>query len=267
MYKQNLHIHTKYCDGKDTPEEMIIEACEKGFRSIGFSMHSFMSSSQLPRNRIEDYKHEIVALRKKYADKIDIYCGLEREMRDNTDLSGFDYVIGAVHYFHIADKFVGFDRDSQEVKRIIESYFDGDGMAYARAYYEEVASLPQYGKFDIIAHFDLITKHCEKESLFDQKSKEYQRIAVESAEQLVGKIPYFEINTGAMARGYRTTPYPDLFLVKELKRLGFGAVISTDCHDRRNLDYGYEEAMELLKKCGFKERFVFTGEGFIGVEL
>ena len=54
MYKQNLHIHTKYCDGKDTPEEMVIAACEKGFQSIGFSMHSFMRSCPLPRNRIED---------------------------------------------------------------------------------------------------------------------------------------------------------------------------------------------------------------------
>lgn len=267
MYKQNLHIHTKYCDGNDTPEEMVIAACEKGFQSIGFSMHSFMRSCSLPWERIEDYKQEIAVLRKKYAGKIDIYCGIEREMRHDMDLYGFDYVIGAVHYFHIAHKFVGFDRDSQEVKRIIEDYFGGDGMAYAKAYYEELARLPQYGRFDIIAHFDLITKHCERECFFDQRSKEYQWIAVEAAEQLAGKIPYFEINTGAMARGYRTTPYPDLFLIKELKRLGFGAVISTDCHDRSKLDYGYEDAENLLKKCGFKERYVLTGDGFVGVEL
>ena len=267
MYKQNLHIHTRYCDGNDTPKEMVIAACEKGFQSIGFSMHSFMKSCPLPRNRIKDYKREIAALRKKYAGTIDIYCGLEREMRHDMDLYGFDYVIGAVHYFHIADKFVGFDRDSQEVRRVIDEYFGGDGMAYARAYYEELARLPQYGKFDIIAHFDLITKHCERERFFERDSKEYQRIAVEAAEQLAGKIPYFEINTGAMARGYRTTPYPDLFLIKELKRLGFGAVISTDCHDRRKLDYGYEDAEKLLKKCGFKERFVLTEDGFVGVEL
>ena len=27
-YKQNLHTHTTYCDGKDTPEEMILRAIE-----------------------------------------------------------------------------------------------------------------------------------------------------------------------------------------------------------------------------------------------
>ena len=31
-----------------------------------------------------------------------------------------------------------------------------------------------------------------------------------------GKIPLFEVNTGAIARGYRKTPYPSEFLIKEL---------------------------------------------------
>lgn len=30
MKLQNLHTHTKYCDGKDTPEEIILTAIEKG---------------------------------------------------------------------------------------------------------------------------------------------------------------------------------------------------------------------------------------------
>lgn len=34
-YKQNLHIHTTYVDGKDSPEEMVVEAIQKGFDIIG----------------------------------------------------------------------------------------------------------------------------------------------------------------------------------------------------------------------------------------
>ena len=70
---QNLHIHTTYCDGKDTIEEMILTACEKGFRSIGFSSHSFMYDSLLSQQKLEDYKQEIATLKKKYADKIEGY--------------------------------------------------------------------------------------------------------------------------------------------------------------------------------------------------
>ena len=267
-YLQNLHTHCTYCDGKDTVEEMILAACDKGFQSIGFSSHSYRYGHSMARQVLEEYKQEIAVLRKKYADKIEVFCGLECEMRGETDLSGFDYLIGAVHYLPFGDELVAFDRPFiNDVGQVIEKYFGGDGMAYAKAYYQELAKLPQYGNFDIIAHFDLITKFSEKERLFDETSKEYRWAAIEAAEQLAGKIPYFEVNTGAVARGYRTSPYPDVFLLKELKRLGFGAIISTDCHDSRFLDYGYQDAIEVLEQCGFKEQFILTKDGFIPTEL
>ena len=264
---QNLHTHTTYCDGENTIEEMILAACKKGFQSIGFSTHSFIYDSLLSQQKLEDYKQEIATLKKKYADKIDVFCGLECEMHIETEPVGFDYLIGAVHYLPFEGKFVAFDRNAQVVQDIIQQYFGGDGMAYAKAYYHELARLPQYGNFDFVAHFDLITKHCENVQFFDTSSKEYQCAAIEAAEQLAGKIPYFEVNTGAMARGYRTSPYPEVFLLKVLKRLGFGAIVSTDCHDSACLDFGYQEAVELLKQCGFKEQFIFTKEGFVSMKL
>ena len=267
QYRQNLHTHTTYCDGRDTIEEMIIAACEKGFHSIGFSSHSVMGGRSLSQHIIDDYKREIAVLKNKYADRIEVFCGLECEMRGDVDLSGFDYLIGAIHYFEFENELVSFERELQDAYAIIKQFFGGDGMAFAKFYYQELAKLPQYGSFDIIAHFDLITKYRERESLIDVTAKEYQWAAIEAAEQLAGKIPYFEINTGAMARGYRTSPYPDVFLLKELKRLGFGAIISTDCHDSTYLDYGYSQAVGLLKECGFKEQFVLTKHGFVPIEL
>ena len=41
-YLQNLHQHSTFCDGKDTPEEVVLSAIEQGFDSIGFSSHSYM---------------------------------------------------------------------------------------------------------------------------------------------------------------------------------------------------------------------------------
>ena len=264
---QNLHTHTTYCDGKDTIEQIILAACEKGFQSIGFSSHSFMKGCSLPTQVIDNYKYEIKELKKKYADRIEVYCGIECEMYGDTDLSGLDYVIGALHYLKLEDELFSIDRTLQDLQAVIEKYFYGDGMACAKAYYQQLAKLPEYGDFDFIAHFDLITKYCEQVHLFDYQAKEYQWAAIEAAEQLAGKIPYFEVNPGAMSRGYRTSPYPDVFLLKELKRLGFGAIISTDCHDSRFLDYGYQDAVEVLKECGFKEQFILTKDGFIPTEL
>ena len=37
---QNLHQHTNFCDGRDSIEEVVLTAIEKGFTGIGFSSHS-----------------------------------------------------------------------------------------------------------------------------------------------------------------------------------------------------------------------------------
>lgn len=270
IYLQNLHTHTTYCDGKNTPEEMILAAYEKGFQSIGFSGHSYTYYAPEPSmspDGTERYKEEIAFLKKKYADKMDIFCGLEFDMYSGTDLSGYDYLIGSVHYLTIRDEIIGFDRSADVVRSIIEHYFGGDGMTYAKAYYKTLAQLPEYGNFDIIGHFDLITKHKEKEQFFDTDSKEYRMAALEAAEALAGKIPYFEVNTGAIARGYRSSPYPDPFLIKEMKRLGFGVILSSDCHNSAYLDCGFQMMQELLRDCGYKEHYILTKDGFVPVRL
>ena len=36
----DFHMHTVFCDGKNTPEEILEKAIELGFDSIGFSSHA-----------------------------------------------------------------------------------------------------------------------------------------------------------------------------------------------------------------------------------
>lgn len=267
---QNLHTHTCYCDGKDSPEEIVLTAIDKGFTSIGFSGHSYMHyapNHSMSIDGTEEYKNEITLLKEKYQNKIDIFCGLEVDMYSEIDLTGYDYLIGSVHYLLCDGKYIGFDRSTEVVKGVIDEHFAGIGIEYAKAYYKALAELPQYGNFDIIGHFDLITKHCDNVKLFDQNSAEYKNAAMEAVRALEGKIPFFEVNTGAIARGYRKKPYPEDFLLKELKKRGFGAVITSDCHDRKMLDCEFEYAAELLKQCGFKERYVLTKQGFKPVSL
>ncbi len=269
-YKQNLHTHSTYCDGKNTPEELIETALEKGFVSLGFSGHSAMPVHEeytMTEENTPLYKQHIADLKRQYADRLDIYCGLEADMFSRTSLTGYDYVIGSVHYFQIENELFEVDSTADIVRNVIHTHFGGDGMAYARRYFETLAQLPQHGQYDILGHVDILTKFCERHPFFDHNSKQYQTYAIEAVEAIAGKIPLFELNTGAIGRGYRTSPYPAPFLLKELKRLGFGAVITSDCHDRRFLDCWFDEAVEYLKANGFTERYILTPFGFEPVSL
>ena len=271
-YLQSLHTHSTYCDGADTLEEMTLAAIEKGFDSLGFSVHGYnvhnpSSKSSMTLEKEAAYKAEIAALKEKYRDQIDLYCGVELEGQSRIDLSGYDFVIGSIHYLNVDGEIVPMDRPADVVQNVIDQYFGGDGLKYAKNYYESLLKLLEYEEVDIVGHFDLVAKHCETGSFFDVDSKEYQRYALEAVDALTSRFQVFEINTGAIARGYRTTPYPAPFILKELCRRNCGIVIGSDCHDRRYLDCYFKESEELLKACGFREKYVLTKEGFLAVPL
>ena len=271
VYPQNLHTHTIFCDGKDDVEGMILHAEAQGLRSIGFSGHSHChyvkSASSMSAETTKRYKEEIARQKKRYEGRMEVFCGLEFDQYSDDDLQGYDYVIGTNHYLKLGDEFVGFDRTKEQVKDIINKYFDGDGLRFAREYYRQLAQLPAYGNFDIVGHFDLITKNNENGELFDETSPAYQQYALECLHALAEKIHVFEINTGAMARGYRQTPYPRAFLLKEMQKLGVGITISSDCHDGRFLTHGFDRALELCKECGVQELQVLTKGGFKSIAL
>lgn len=269
-YKQNLHTHSSFGDGAHTPEEIIERAIALGFDSIGFSEHSYFKHSTYFANRVDntlEYKAEIYRLKEKYKGRFPVFCGLEVEMYSDAELVEYDYLIGSVHYLKVGEEYVGFDvRDPAKLKETIDRYF-GSGIEFARAYYKTLSELPSRAKFDIIGHFDLLTKHREIAALIDTSSKEYLNTAIEAAEALVGRIPYFEVNTGGVARGYGDYPYPAPELMRELMKLGFGAVISSDSHNADTLDFGFDTAEELLRLCGFKERYILTDNGFVSVAI
>ncbi len=270
QYLQNLHTHSTFCDGKDTPEEMVLAAMAQGFHSVGFSGHSYMyfNGRGMTPEKEALYRAEIARLKDAYRGKIDIFCGLEFELYSEVDLSGYDYLIGSVHFLWIDGKHVGFDlKQPAQIEDIIKTYFGGDGMKFAKMYYETLAKLPEHGNFDIVGHFDLVTKLCEKAFFFDTESAEYRMCALETLHALAEKIPFFELNTGAISRGYRTTPYPAPFLLKELKKLGKGVILSSDCHNSAHLGCYFNEAQELLRSCGYTESYVLKPGGFTPIPL
>ena len=243
LHKQNLHTHTTYVDGKDTPEEMVLAAMAKGFTSIGFSEHSYNPFSPLcckMTTEVTDrYKAEIRRLKEKYRGRLEIFCGLECEFFVDLPTDGYDYLIGSVHYLGFDGQFSSFDKGLPETLAYIREHFDGDSLRFAKAYYGEVARLAEKPCFDIIGHFDLITKNNELSRFLDTGCKAYLDSGMEAIHALKGKSPFFEVNTGAVARGYRTAPYPQMEFLREFGKCGFGAVITSDCHDSALLGKGF----------------------------
>ena len=258
MLLQNLHTHTPFCDGRDSAEEMVLRAIELGFSSIGFSGHAKMPQycpAYLEDEKLRAYKTELNRLRLVYGEKIKIYTGIEYDRYSVGGTSGYDYVIGSVHYVEKDGELLDFDGSGKLAMDTIRDYYSGDGMAYVRDYYSTMAGMPDAISFDFVGHFDIVSKNCDKFPLFDTESAEYKRIALEALHAVREKKDLFELNTGAISRGYKSVPYPAPFLLKEMKALGCRMIITSDCHDRRKLDAYFPEARELLRSFGFKETY------------
>lgn len=265
MIKQNLHTHTVYCDGKNTCEELIQAAIKSGFSSIGFSGHGYTpidTSYCMSLENTKKYSEEIDSLKEKYEGKIKIYKGIEADLQSKINRSDYDYIIGSVHYIPYKDEFLPVDLSPEETKKIINRCFGGKSMAYARAYYDEVKKVPSATSCNILGHFDLVTKFCRYIPELDTSSKEYITCAMDAVQAVSEKISIFEVNTGAMSRGYTTYPYPELNILKEMKSCGMKPVITSDCHNEEHLDYGFDTARELLREAGYKEILYFIDNEF-----
>ena len=44
--ESNYHTHSTFCDGADSPEELVIEAIRLGCPEIGFSGHSYLKEDR-----------------------------------------------------------------------------------------------------------------------------------------------------------------------------------------------------------------------------
>ena len=101
MQNFDLHMHTTYCDGKDSAEAMVISAIENGLAFAGISGHSFTPHDQsycMSREGTQRYIEELIGLKQKYAGSITLLLGTELDRYADIDLSPYDYYIGSVHY-------------------------------------------------------------------------------------------------------------------------------------------------------------------------
>ena len=266
---QNLHTHSTYCDGRNTPREMAERALELGFTSLGFSSHAntrFSDSCEM-RERVDAYIREINRIKSEYADRLKIYLGTELDYYSEGLMPEgvFDYAVASVHYAIKDGEKVCYDYAVEHSKDVIARLFGGDGLAYARAYYENMADMPNHIKGDFVGHFDLLTKYeLKAPELFDTGSPKYRKIALEALLAVREKMEFFEVNTGPVGRGYKPTPYPAPFILEEMKAQGCKLIITTDCHNKDFLDCGFNDAVELVRAHGFTEIYELSEDGFKG---
>lgn len=250
MILRDYHMHTTFCDGKNTPEEMVISAIKKGMDEIGITIHSYVFFDETACKKKEDVDRffEILScLKENFKDKIKILCGIEQDFYSDPPQQNFDYIIGSVHYLKQQDDYLSLDLSAENLDNIVKKYYDNDYLLLAEDYYKTLENVVTKTNADIIAHFDLITKFIEKGTYFDIKGERYLTAAKKCIDKLLIFDKPFEINVGAISRGYRTFPYPAGELLSYIKEKGGKFILSSDSHSAENICFQFDKWEKLLK--------------------
>ncbi|MGN0987098.1 MAG: PHP domain-containing protein, partial [Otoolea sp.] len=99
MMRADFHTHTTFCDGKNTPREMVEAAYRMGFTDFGISGHADFSMVEpgfgMSDEALKAYKEELLALREEYAGRMNLYIGIELDVLG--PIQKAEYAIGSVH--------------------------------------------------------------------------------------------------------------------------------------------------------------------------
>ena len=259
----NMHTHTCFCDGKDTPETMVLQALDQGMEALGFSGHSFAPfdpycPGMIPEN-LEGYRREIGRLSALYGDRIRLLTGVELDCDSPRDDLDFDFKIASVHYMESGGRYYAID-SKREFPELLNDIFSGDMHAFVRAYLDKAMRFYAEIRPDIIGHFDLYRNFTPFP--LDESEPAYLSAVTEALHELVRQDALIEVNIGALCRIGAKEPYPSVALLKFLQKERARLIITTDCHHAPDLTTGYEETVRLLKELGFPSMVVMGRNGF-----
>ena len=255
----DYHIHSYFSGDSGTiPEQNILAAAGRGLDRVCFTEHLDMD---YPYDDVcfdldtDAYFAEISMLKEKFAGKIEVYTGVELGLQPhlgtayNEWLRGrdFDFIIGSTH---LVDRMDPYYPDFWEGRNA------DDGIRrYLEATLENITA---FDDFDVYGHLDYIVRYvpgCRAGFDYAKYADEVDAVL----ELLIEKGKGIEVNTGGYRAGL-ADPNPCADVVRRFRELG-GRIITTgsDAHTPDCVGFGFDDALSLIRKCGFNHTTYFRG--------
>lgn len=252
MIPANYHTHTHFCDGKNSPAEMVQQAIDLGCPELGFSGHSYTAFDErycMSQAGTQDYIATIRALQEQHQDRIRIRLGIELDYYSDVPTDAYDYIIGSVHYVKKDGCYLPVDESKQIQIDNVNRFYNGDFYGFVEDYFQTVADLYRKTRCQIIGHFDLVKKFNAAGDLFDPQHPRYQAAMGMALDALLAAPVTMEVNTGGITRGYIDEPYPSKDILAQWLAAGKPIVYASDCHSAEQLLAGYPAYQTHVQAC------------------
>jgi len=265
----DLHNHTTLCNhATGTMDEYIKKAISLNIDDYGFSCHAPMNFDEQYRMREADisvYEANILKLKEKYKDKINILFAYEVDYIDNMQNMGIeinkkvlsakcDYLIGSVHFL---GKW-GFDNPEY-----LGEYKKRNMSDVVLEYYKSIQNMADTKLFDIVGHIDLIKVFGYT---IDKNNKNVKNAILDTLEAIKQSNMSIEINTAGLRKQCNEI-YPSSDILTIAYEIGIDITFSSDAHKVEHIGYGYEDAIKLAKNIGYKHCVTYKQKQKIQIEF
>lgn len=254
MITVNNHFHSKYSqDAEGEIKDIIKKAKDCGLKIIAITDHyptQKYSKLDVPdcNMKAEDINNYL-ALK---SDKIDLRIGFEIDYAPgfNLKIPDVDFALGAVH---IVDEMC-IDYSEEKFADVIKKV-GGVKNLYLR-YFKLYQAMVKTGKFDCVAHLDLVKKFNKNNKYFNEGEQEYKNAVLETLDLIKEKNIAMEINTRGLFKPVGEQ-YPSKWIIKEAFERGIDITIGSDSHTPNTICKGFDVVKKLLKEIGYDKVCVF----------
>lgn len=264
----DLHTHHYRCghaEGKI--EEYVKSAIDKELNIIGISDHSpffYSEKDQLhpgiamKKSEFHDYIREVLTLKEKYKDQIEILLGIESDFfPQHIDLyrkqykdHPFDYLIGSVHFVHGISVF-----DNSYWEKLSHQ----DKIEHKETYYQLIQQSAKSGLFHILGHIDVMKTN----------SLDFPDIPTDIIDETFKVISKhdvaIEINTSGEMKGCGA--FPAIDLLERALHFNVDVTFGSDAHIPDRVGDRFDETRKTLKEIGFKKWCFFRKKEKVYVPL
>lgn len=261
----NYHTHTVFCDGMAEPVCYVSEAISRGMASLGFSAHApvnFPTNWTINPARLGAYRDEINRLRYAYADRLDVYCGLEAdyfpdifdEVRALYADHRWDYIIGSVHFIGVRPNGQRWCIDGPH-----EDFLDGwreltdcDPLSPIWQYFELTREMVRVMKPDVIGHMDKIKIQHRPDCLIPDTHPVFREEMMATLEEIAASGCIVEVSTRGIQKAQTSDYFPGRWAVAEMQKMGIPVTVSSDAHTPNTLVFGFSRAEAMLCETGYR---------------
>ena len=256
MITADLHTHTLYSHGKDTPEAMFAAAQAKGLTLMGFTEHSPRPHTYNYTNEYRDhlirhfpqYVAEVQDLQRRHPDKV--LLGMEMDwmekevdfIKKSITAYDFDYLIGSVHFLQTW----GYDDDPADWKSLAAA----DHHRHYEAYFTTLRRMAESGLFQIAAHVDLIKIFSVDAFRAWIAHDDHLDLVRDALVALRQSGMALEISSAGLRKPCKEI-YPGPRIMALAADMGVDITFASDAHNVQDVAYGFDTLADYARQHGY----------------